>query len=78
MSLHCYSGKPLPNKSAHIIFWRFVRSTFKESGYTNRQSHLTSYLGNIIEFTRTVWVLTRVACAHVQSLPGHQRYKSLS
>ena len=66
MTLHCYSGKPISKKSGHVAFYRFVRP-FKESGYNNRQFQPTSYFRN-----------TRVEFSHVQSLPAHQRHKSLS
>ena len=65
-------------KSVHIAFWKFVRPKFKESGYINRQLQVTSYFRNTLEFTRTVWVQTRVVFPHVQSFPAYQRHKLLS
>ena len=65
-------------KSDHVGFWRYVRTKLKESGYTNSQSQPTTNFKNTLEFATTVWIWTRVVFPHAQSLPAHQKHKSLS
>ena len=66
------------HKSGHIGFWRFVGSKCKEREYTNSQSQPTTYFRNALEFARIGSIWTRVVFPHVQSLPVHQKHKSLS
>ena len=65
-------------KSSHVAFWRFVRPKFKETGHANSQSQPATYFRNPLEFARIVWIWTRVIFPRAQSLPAHQRHKSLS
>ena len=58
MALQCYSGKPIPQKG----------------GCTNRQSQLTSFFKNTLEFARTVLVWTRVVYPTSQSLPNGEHW----